>query len=86
MEKVLWDVNDNGIYLDDIGVFSFNWENNILLLDKIYYWLEANGFTVNQLKSKWAIKETDWLGYWLTPTGSKPWHKKIDGIFTSAKI
>ncbi len=75
MEEVLCNVKDTSIYLDNIGAFSFNWEHHMLLLYKIRHWLEANGFTVNPLKSEWAIQETDWLCYWLTPTVLKPWHK-----------
>jgi Reverse transcriptase (RNA-dependent DNA polymerase) len=80
MEELLRPFEEVDVYIDDIGIFSNSWEEHIQSLHKILKILQDNNFTVNPLKCEWAVQETDWLGYWLTPTGIKPWKKKIDAI------
>jgi hypothetical protein len=76
MENVLSDIKDADGYIDDVGAFFNDWDHHVNLLATILQQLHENGFTINPLKCEWAIKETDWLGYWLTPQGSKPWKKE----------
>jgi hypothetical protein len=72
MENVLSDIEDANIYIDDVGAFSDDWDHHVNLLATMLRQLPENGFTFNQLKCEWAIKETGWLGYWLTLRGLKP--------------
>lgn len=72
METVLQDIEGVEIYLEDIGIFSNSWESHLQTIQTVLTRLQENGFSVNPLKCEWAVKETDWLGYWLTTEGLKP--------------
>ena len=80
MEHVLQGVMDADVYIDDIGCFGKSWQQHLQVLEQVRTRLQDNGFSVNPRKCEWAVQETDFLGYWLTPKGLKPWRKKIDAI------
>ncbi len=63
---------------NDVGAFSSDWNHHIKLLATILCWVSKNSFTINPLKCEWAVRETYWLGLWLTTWSIMPWKKMID--------
>jgi hypothetical protein len=81
MEEIFCDTKEVKAYINDISVFTdADFEDHLCVLDKVLTRLQDNNFTVNPLKCKWEVQETDFLGFWLTPKELKPWCKKIDAI------
>ena len=80
MERVLRAIDDIEVYIDDIACFSNDFDSHMALLDQVFNQIQNHGFAINPLKCEWAVQETDFLGHWLTPTGLKPWTKKIQAI------
>ena len=76
MTQLFANIPDIECYMDDIGCFSNDWKSHIQLVTAVLSRLQEQGFT----KCEWAVKEIDSLGHWMTPTGIKPWHKKVYAI------
>ena len=62
MTQVL-DGLDVDFYMDDIAILRETWDKHIDLLQQVLQRLQDAGFTINPMKCKWAIEETDFLGH-----------------------
>ena len=80
MEELLRDIPEADVYIDNVGIFTATWEQHLKVLEIVLTKLEDAGLSINPLKCKWAVQETDWLGYWVTPDGLKPWEKRVNAI------
>ena len=68
-------------YLDDILIITKgSYEDHLEKLAEVLKRLQKAGLQVNLPKSKIAVQELEYLGYWLTPKGIRPMAKKVEAI------
>src|SRR5210317_1926098 len=87
IEQVLHGLKRKGVeaYIDDIKIFSNSYEEHMQVIKEVVQRLQTAGFKINPLECEWCVKETDFLGHWMTPEGIKPWRKKIDAVLKMGK-
>ena len=59
MEDTLHAIEDQDVYIANLGVFSMDWLKHMDVLGRMLTCLETNGFTINPLKCEWGVQETD---------------------------
>ena len=74
-------------YIDDCGIWTgTTFEKHMKLVGKVLSRLVGSGIECNSLKYNWAVKETGFLGYWMTPDAIKPIQNKIDAVLRMDKL
>ncbi|GFU86977.1 hypothetical protein TNCV_485881 [Trichonephila clavipes] len=69
-------------YLDDILVASENEEQHKTHLKLVFDRLQKYGLRVNISKSTLGVTHLEFLGYLITPEGSKPLPEKVDATLS----
>lgn len=86
MNKLLWPHKEYAVaYLDDIVVFSSDWESHLPRVEAVLQSLRAHGFTANPEKCAIGLKEAKYLGYVVGRGQIKPQSNKVEAVLTWPK-
>ena len=78
MEKILQGL-DVTCYIDDLGIWTNGtFDERLAFVDKVLQRIAESNLKLNPLKSDWGVKQTDFLGYEMTPTSCKPMNEEED--------
>ena len=68
-------------FIYDLLILSTgSFSNHLEHLDEVLTRLSASGLKVNASKSFFARTQLEYLGYWITQDGVKPFNKKVEAI------
>ncbi|KAI2644688.1 Retrovirus-related Pol polyprotein from transposon 17.6 [Labeo rohita] len=80
MHKILSDVTNCEVYLDDIVIYSENWTDHVKTLEKVFKCLTAASLTLNLAKCEFAKGVVTYLGKQVGQGAVKPVEAKISAI------
>ena len=68
------------VYIDDVGIFSNDYNHHCRVVKDVLLILQQHNFTVKPAKCHWFQSKAPWLGHIVTPTGILPNPEKIKPI------
>ena len=81
MTELFSDLDYVCVYLDEILIVdNGSLEDHMHKVSVCLEYLEKAGFKANLCKLLFAVKELEYLGFWLTRTGIQPQPKKVEAI------
>ena len=83
MNKLLRDLTNTGkvaVFIDNVIVRTETEEGHDELVAEVIKRLEDNDLYVKPEKSKWKVKEVDFLGVVIRPEGIKMEKEKVKGV------
>ncbi|KAG0439378.1 Transposon Tf2-9 polyprotein [Dictyocoela muelleri] len=72
MNRIFKDIENVHVYLDDILVYSKNFETHIETLKQIFERISENNISINFEKSQFGVSETEFLGHIINSEGVRP--------------
>ena len=86
MMDILQGIPNCCCYIDDLGIWiNRSFQDHLHVVDLVLFCLHAHKVKYNLLKCECFVEETDFLGFWMTPEGIKPWKKKIEAIINMSR-
>ncbi len=70
----------SSVYLDDIIIFSKNFEDHMIHLEQVFQRLAEHGLTLKPKKCFFVQQEITYLGHIVTPSGLKPDPSKVQAV------
>ena len=81
MTEMLQGIPNTSCYIDDVSIWTKEaFSEHLDVVNTVLERLSNNNMKCNSLKCDWAVQETEFLGFWITPKGVKPRSKRIEPI------
>ena len=67
--------------MDDVCIWTNGtFQSHLQVVEQVLKKFAENNLKCDPLEYSWIVKETSFLGYWMTPTSIKPLKKRIKAI------